>query len=123
AGCRRPTTRCCAARSRRPPGRRSTSSGRSPRTSRRARSRRVPRPLHPGEAAPAADLAAGRVAGLAAGEGGEAAVVGAEVPDPPRQRRLEGIAEQRVEEEEAGEDAVADDQRPGAQLARLQLPL
>ncbi len=64
-----------------------------------------------------------RVAALAVGEGAEAAVVGAEVPDPGRHRRLEALAEDGVEEEEADEDAVGDEQRQLAVGAGLQLGL
>ena len=52
-----------------------------------------------------------------------AAVVGAEVPDPGRHRRREVVAEDRVEQEEADEDAVADEQRQLAGRQRLQLRL
>ena len=89
----------------RPRGRSSTSSGRYRLTTRCGSSRPAPRPLHPGEAGPAGDRAAHRVAALAVGEGAEPAVVGAEVPDPGRHRRFEALAEDPFEEEEAGEGA------------------
>src|SRR5215213_2162490 len=122
-GCGRPTTRSWTGRCRRPPGRSSASSGRSRPTTRCGSLRATPRPLHPGEAGPAGDRVADRVAALAVGEGAEPAVVRAEVPDPGRHRRLEALAEDRVEEEEAGEDALGDEQRQLAVLAALELRL
>ena len=74
-GCGRPRTRCSTARWSRRRGRSSTSSGRSRPTTRPARSRRIPRPLHPAEAGPAGHLGAAGVTHLALAEGAEAAVV------------------------------------------------
>jgi hypothetical protein len=75
------------------------------------------------DAAPAGCVGVGRVPAFALLEDAHPAVHRAHVPEPSRQVGPEVVAEQRVEEEEAQEEAVGDDQRALAAVHTLQLVL